>query len=157
MSRSLTLPVPSVRQVALTVGTVVLAIILLILGIRLGATLLAPSPVMELAAGGDLHQVQLLGGVVYLGTIAGDDRATLRLTRPALVRQEQAPAASGTTGGPRIVVQSLATDPYGIAADVLIPLDKVLLIGVVQPTSSLGQAYGEAMGLTPAPSAAPSP
>jgi hypothetical protein len=157
MSRSLTLPVPSLRQVALTAGAVVVALVVLILGIRLGASLLSPSPVMGLAAEGDLHQVQLLGGAVYLGTIVDDDGATLRLTRPALVRQEQAPAASGTTGGPRIVVQSLATDPYGIAADILIPLDKVTLIGVVQPSSSLGRAYGEAMGLTPAPSAAPSP
>jgi hypothetical protein len=157
MSRSLTLPVPSLRQVGLTVGAVVVALIVLIVGIRLGAALLSPSPVRGLAAEGDLHQVQLVGGAVYLGSIVADDGATLRLTRPALVRQEQAPAASGTTGGARIVVQSLATDPYDIAADILIPLDKVTLIGVVQPSSSLGQAYGEAMGLTPAPSAAPSP
>ena len=151
------MPVPSPRQVILAIGAIVLAVLVLLLGIRLGSSLLSPSAVMELAGEGQLQQVQLVGGAVYLGTIAGDDGDTLRLTRPAIVRQEQAPVASGTTGGPRIVVQSLATDPYGIAGDVLIPLDQVLLIGVVQPSSSLGGAYGEAMGLTLAPSAAPSP
>lgn len=157
MSRSLTLPVPSLRQVALTVGTVVVAILVLVLGIRLGSSLLSPSPIMGLAAEGELHQVQLLGGAAYLGRIVEDDGSTIRLARPAVIRQEQAPAASGSAGGPRIVVQSLTTDPYGIAADILIPLDQVTVIGVVQPTSSLGQAYGEAMGLTPAATPSPSP
>jgi hypothetical protein len=157
MSRSLTLSVPSLRQIALAVGGVLAAMALLFVGVRLGASLLSPSPVMGLAAEGEIHEVQLLGGTVYLGRIVGDDRSILRLARPAAVRQEQGPAASQSAQGPRIIVQSLATDPYGIAADILIPLDQVGFIGVVQPSSSLGQAYGEAMGLTSAPAASPSP
>jgi hypothetical protein len=108
-------------------------------------------------ASGDIHEVQLLGGAAYLGKIVGDDGSTLRLARPAVIRQEGTPAASPGAAGPRIIVQSLATDPYGIAADILIPLDQVTLIGVVHPSSSLGQAYAEAMGLTSAPTASPAP
>ena len=81
----------------------------------------------------------------------------LRLTRPAIVRQEQAPAASPAAQGPRVIVQSLATDPFGIAADIVIPLDQVTFVGVLQPSSSLGVAYGEAMGLTQPPAVTPSP
>ena len=157
MSRSLTLRVPSLRQIVLTVVGILLVLVLVIVGVRLGASLLSPSPVMGLAAEGSLHQVQVLGGAAYLGTILEDDGSTIRLARPAVIRQEQAPAASAGAEGPRIVVKSLTTDPYGIAADILIPLDQVTLIGVVQPTSSLAQAYGEAMGLTPAPAPSPSP
>ena len=155
MSRSLTLRVPSVRQVVLAVGGVILAVALVVVGVRLGSSVLSPSAVMDLAAEGELHQVQVLGGTAYLGTIVGDDGDSLRLARPALIRQEQAPAASAGSQGPRIVVQSLATDPYGISADILIPLENVTLLGVVQPTSSLAVAYREAMGVTPP--ASPSP
>ena len=161
MSRSLTLPVPSTRQIALAVGAVLVAIAVVFVGIRLGTSLLTPSPVMGLAAEGDIHEVQLLGGAVYLGKIVGDDGSALRLARPAVVRQEAAaaasPGASPGAQGPRVIVQSLATDPYGIAADILIPLDQVTLIGVVEPSSSLGKAYGEAMGLISAPATSPSP
>ena len=155
MSRSLTLRVPSVRQVVLAVGGVLVVLALLIVGVRLGASAFAPSRIMDLAAEGELHQVQVLGGNVYLGMIVGDDGGALRLARPALIRQEQVPAASAGGQGPRIVVQSLATDPYGISADILIPLENVTLVGVVQPTSSLAVAYREAMNVTPA--ASPSP
>jgi hypothetical protein len=155
MSRSLTLPVPSVRQFLLAVGGVILAIAVVILGAQLGASILSPSRVMDMASEGELHQVQILGGAIYLGTIVGDDDEALRLARPALIRQEQAPGASPGGQEPRIVVQSLATDPYGISADILIPLDNVTLIGVVGPTSSLAGAYRQAMGVTPA--ASPSP
>jgi hypothetical protein len=157
MSRSLTLAVPSARQVVLAVVGVLVAVAVVVVGVRIGASVLSPSPVIRLAAEGDLHEVQLLGGAVYLGTIVDDDGATLRLARPAIVRQEQAPTASAGAAGPRTIVQGLATDPFGIAADILIPLDQVTLIGVVLPTSSLARAYGEAMGLTPAPAASPSP
>ena len=81
----------------------------------------------------------------------------LRLARPAVVRQEQAPAASPGAQGPRVIVQSLTTDPYGIAADIVIPLDQVVFVGVLQPTSSLAVAYSEAIGLTQPPAATPSP
>ena len=155
MSRSLTLRVPSVRQVLLALGGVILAAALVVVGVRLGSSILSPSPVMDLAAEGELHQVQVLGGTVYLGTIVADDGGTLRLARPAQVRQEQAPSASAGSQGPRIVVQSLATDPFGLSADILIPLDNVTLLGAVQPASSLAVAYREAMGVTPAPSPSP--
>lgn len=157
MSRSLTLPVPSLRQVVLVVASLVLAILVLAVGIRLGGSLLSPAPVMRLAGEGQLHEIQVLGGAVYLGTIVSDDGSTLRLARPAVVRQEQTPAASQGAQGPRVVVQSLSTDPFGIAADIVIPLQQVTLVGVVQPSSSLYQAYSQAMGLTPGPAASPSP
>jgi hypothetical protein len=108
---------------------------------------------MRLAAEGTLHEVQVLGGAVYLGRIVGDDGAMLRLSDPAVVLQESTPAASQEPAGRRIIVQSLTTDPFGMAADILIPLDTVILIGVVEPTSSLGRAYGEAMGLAQSPAA----
>jgi hypothetical protein len=157
MSRSLTLSVPSPRQIALTIVGVVAAIALLIVGVRIGTSILSPSPIMGLAAEGSLHEVQVVGGAVYLGTIVKDDGSTLRLARPAVIRQEAASAASPGAQGPRIIVQSLATDPYGIAADILIPLEQVATVGVVQPSSSLGRAYSEAMGLTQAPAPSPSP
>ncbi len=157
MSRSLTLPVPSLRQAVLVVGGLLLAIVVLAVGIRLGGSLLSPSPVMRLAGEGQLHEVQVLGGAAYLGTIVADDGSTLRLARPAVIRQEQTPAASQGDQGPRIVVQSLSTDPFGIAADILIPIQQVTMVGVVQPSSSIYQAYGQAIGLTPAPGASSSP
>lgn len=157
MSRSLTLRVPPLRQIVLAVAGIAVAVVLLAVGIRLGASLLSPTAVIGLAREGELHEIQVLGGAVYLGRIVGDDGSTVRLARPAVVRQESAPAASPGAEGPRIVVQSLATDPYGIAADILIPLENITLVGVVQPTSSLGVAYAEAMGLTPAPGASPAP
>jgi hypothetical protein len=157
MTRSLTLRVPSLRQIVLAVAGIAVAVVLLTVGIRLGASLLSPTAVNGLAREGELHEIQVLGGAVYLGRIVSDDGTSIRLSRPAVVRQEAEPAASPGAGGPRIVVQSLATDPYGIAADIIIPLDNVTLVGVVQPTSSLGVAYSQAMGLTPAPGASPSP
>jgi hypothetical protein len=157
MSRSLTLQVPSPRRVLLIVIGIVVAVAVIFAVARLTASILAPSPVMRVAADGNLHEVQVLGGTVYLGTVVADDGSALRLARPAVIRSEQAPAASGDVGNSsRIVVQSLATDPFGIAADIVIPLDNVTLVGVVQPNSSLGRAYTEAIGVAPAaPSASP--
>ena len=157
MSRSLTLPVPSLRTVALTVVGIVVAIAVVFVVARLTASILSPSPIMDLAAEGGLHEVQVLGGAIYVGTIVTDDGSILRLARPAIVRQEQAPAASPGTQGSRVIVQSLTTDPFGIAADIAIPLDQVIFIGVLQPSSSLGVAYGEAVGLTQPPAATPGP
>jgi hypothetical protein len=157
MSRSLTLSVPSPRRIVLTLLGIAVAVAVLFIGVRLGSSILSQSPVMGLAAEGSLHEVQVLGGAVYLGTIVKDDGSTLRVSRPAIIRQEQVPAASPGTQGPRIIVQSLATDPYGIAADVLIPLQQVTFVGVVGPSSSLGKAYAEAMGVAGAPTASPSP
>ena len=157
MSRSLTVPVPPLRRVGLFVVGIVVAIAVVLVVARLTASILSPSPVMDLASEGDLHEVQLLGGAVYVGTIVTDDGSMLRLARPAIVRQEQAPAASPGAQGPRVIVQSLTTDPFGIAADIVIPLDQVTFIGVLQPTSSLGAAYGEAVGLTQPPAVTPSP
>jgi hypothetical protein len=157
MSRSLTLPVPSLRTVALTVVGIAAAIAVVVVVARLTASILSPSPVMDLASEGGLHEIQLLGGAVYVGTIVTDDGSMLRVARPAIVRQEQVPAASPGAQGPRVIVQSLTTDPFGIAADIVIPLDQVIFVGVLQPTSSLGSAYSEAVGLTQAPAPSPSP
>lgn len=157
MSRSLTLPVPSLRTVVLAVVGIVVAIAVVFVVARLTESILSPSPVMDLAAEGELHEVQILGGTVYLGTIVTDDGSMLRLARPAIVRQEQAPAASPGTEGPRVIVQSLTTDPFGIAADIVIPIDQVTFVGVLQPSSSLGVAYGQAVGLTQPPAVTPSP
>jgi hypothetical protein len=157
MSRSLTLRVPSARQVGIALAGIVVAVVVLAVGVRLGASLLSPSTVTGLAREGELHEVQVLGGAVYLGRIVGEDGSVIRLARPAVVRTEANPAASPGAEGPRIIVQNLATDPYGIAADIVIPIENVTLVGVVQPTSSLARAYGEAMGITPPPAGSPSP
>lgn len=136
---------------------IVVALALIFVVARLTASILAPSPVMRVVADGDLHEVQVLGGTIYLGAVVADDGSALRIARPAVIRAEPDPSASGNgANSSRIVVQSLATDPYGIAADIVVPLSNVTFVGVVQPTSSLGQAYSEAMGTTiPAPSASP--
>jgi len=155
MSRSLTLPVPSSRQLGLAVAIVIGAIVVVLAGIKIGAVLTSPSEVMGLVAGGELHEVQVLGGAVYLGRIVDEDGTTLRLSRPAVVRQQQAPAASPGSQGPLVIVQSLVTDPYDVGSDIVIPLENVTLIGVVEPSSALARAYGEAMGLIPAPSPSP--
>ena len=145
------------RRVGLVVLGIVVAVIVVFGVARLTASILSPSPVMDLASEGELHEVQLLGGAVYVGTIVTDDGSMLRIARPAIVRQEQAPAASPGTEGPRVIVQSLTTDPFGIAADIVIPLDQVAFVGVLQPSSSLAVAYSEAVGLTQPPAATPSP
>jgi hypothetical protein len=157
MSRSLTLSVPSARQVSMVLATVLGALALLLVGARIGASLLAPSPVMSVTAGGELHQIQLLGGSAYLGRILSDEGGMLRVGDAALLRQQQAPTASGNQAETQLIVQSLTTDPFGITSDVVIPIDQVALIGVVDPDSSLGAAYGEAMGTRRVPSGTPSP
>jgi hypothetical protein len=156
MSRSLTVPVPPLRHIGLVVLSIVVAVVVVFVVARLTASVLSPSPVMDLAAEGGLHEIQVLGGAVYVGSIVSDDGSMLRVARPAIVRQEPAPDASPGAQG-RVIVQSLTTDPFGIAADIVIPLDKVTFVGVLQPSSSLGAAYAEAIGLTQPPAATPSP
>lgn len=145
----MTVAVPSLRTVFTGLGLLLGAVVLVVVGIRLGSSLLSPSAVMSVAADGELHQVQLLGGVTYLGAIVSDEDGALRLGRPAMVREEPlaSPAPDGSTT--QIVVQSLATEPFGIAADVIIPLDQVTLVGVVESGSGMAQAYAQAMGATP--------
>ena len=157
MSRSMTVAVPSPRRILVSLLLVIGAAVLVIAGIRIGDALLGPSPIMSIASGGGLQQVRIVGGTTYLGIVLSDEGGALRLSRPAVVREEVAPAASGAASESRIVVQSLATDPFGIAADIIIPLDQVALVGEVAPTSSLAAAYGQAMGTIPAPTSDPSP
>ena len=157
MSRSLTVPVPSPRRLLQIVMTIAVALVVLLVGVRVGASVLGPSPLMSVVDGGDLHQVQVLGGAVYLGHIVSDDGGILRLSGAALLRQQDAPAPSTGQAGTQLIVQSLTTDPFGIGSDVVIPLTQVTLVGVVAPASSLAQAYGQAMGTSPAPSPSPVP
>lgn len=141
----------------MTLATVAVALALVLVGIRIGTILLQTSPVMSVAAESELSQVQLIGGIVYVGQIINDDDGTIRLRDGAQVRQEAVPAASGQQAGTQIVVQSLATDPFGLTADVVIPMDQVTLVGAVSPASSLAQAYAQAMSGSPAATPEPSP
>jgi len=152
-----TLSVPSAGRVLAAVVAVAVALALVLVGIRIGTVLLRTSPVMSVAAESDLSQIQLVGGVVYVGQIINDDDGAIRLRGGAQVRQEAVPAASGQQASTQIVVQSLATDPYGLTADVVIPMDQVTLVGAVSPGSSLAQAYAQAMSGSPTATPEPSP
>ncbi len=143
-SRSVTLRLPSLRRVGIAIATVVVGLVLVIAGIRVGLAVLGPSPIARTMADGGLHEIHILGGTVYLGRIVSDDGGMLRVRDPAIVREQAAPTASSEPAGAQLVVQSLVVDPYDLAGEVLIPIDQVSLIGVVAPGSSLEVAYVQA-------------
>lgn len=153
----MTVPVPSSKGILTGIGVVVAGLVLVLVGARFGAELLRPSAVMSVADGGGLHQVQLLGGLTYIGTIVSDDDGAVRLQGPAIVREEPLASAAADGSTTRIVVQSLASDPFAIEGDVVIPLDQVALVGVIAPGSGMAGAYAQAMGAAGEPEATPAP
>ena len=96
----------------MAIVTVVAAVAIVVIGIRMGAAILAPTAISQVTADGRLNEVHVLGGTVYLGRIVDDNGGALRLADPAVVRQDSTPAPSGAASdGPRLVV-----DPYSLEA-----------------------------------------
>ena len=153
MSRSLTVAVPPPAQIARAIVAIVAAVLIVIVGLRIGGALLGPGGAKALSAGGALQEIHTTQGV-YVGQVVAEDESYITLRTPAIVREE--PAADGATGSGRILVILLAADPYFVAGDVVLPRDQVVLVGNVMTGSPLETAYRQATGELPAPSAAPS-
>ena len=150
MARSLTIKLPNPRRAALLAGALVLIVVGTFIGVRLGASLLV-DPLGGVLGDGDLHQIQLVNGGVFLGRVVQRGPDELRLRDGAFVRQ--VPNAQGSQ--PDFVVQALFADPYGLVGDVAVAIDQIIAVGVVDESSSLAAAYREALGISepaPAPS-----
>jgi len=140
VTRSLTLKLPTLRRVGYWLASLVVAAALLALGVRIGLALFGPGEAASL--GGQLQEVQTTGGT-YVGRIASDNGHYVRLSQPAIVRAQ--PAASAE-GGSQFVVQMLATEPFGIAGDLVINRDQIIFMGRVASDSDLASAYREVSG-----------
>lgn len=151
MSRSLTVPVPPASRVVRWVAAVVLVVVLLVAGIRLGAILTARDPLLALADAAPVQQVQTVNGV-YLGRIVAVDGDYIRLYAPAVVRETDGEGQEA----PQMIVIQLGRQPFDLGGDVLIPRAQVLLVGNVAGSSALEVAYRQAIGDLPQPTPAPS-
>ncbi len=150
MARSLTISLPGPRRTALLAGALILIVVGTFIGVRLGASLLV-DPLGRVLADGDLHEIQLVSGAVFVGRVVQRGPDELLLRDGAIVRQVPNVAGSQTD----FVVQALFADPYGLGGDVAIATDHVVTVGVVDESSSLAAAYREALGISepaPAPS-----
>jgi hypothetical protein len=150
VARSLTIKLPSPRRSALLAGALILIVVGAFIGVRLGASLLV-DPLGKVLADGDLHEIQLVNGAVFVGQVVQRGSEELLLRDGAVVRQVS--NAEGSQAD--IVVQALFADPYGLGGDVSIATDHVVTVGTVDASSSLAAAYREALGISepaPAPS-----
>jgi hypothetical protein len=149
VARSLTIKLPSPRRSALLAGALVLIVAGTFIGVRVGAILLI-DPLGGVLADGDLHEVQLVNGQVFIGRVVQRGPDQLLLRDGAIVRQ-----VSGADGSQAdIVVQALFADPYGLRGDVAIAIEQLISVGVVDEGSSLAAAYRRALGFdqsSPAP------
>ncbi len=149
MARSLTIKLPNPRRAALIAGALVLIVVGALIGVRVGAILLI-DPLGGVLAEGDLHEIQLVNGQVFVGEVVQRGPDQLRLRDGAIVRQ--VPGAAGSQAD--FVVQALSADPYGIQGDVSIAMEQLISVGVVDDASSLAGAYRQALGFdqsTPSP------
>jgi hypothetical protein len=153
LSRSLTVALPSPARVAKAVVAIAAAVLIVIVGLRIGGSLLGPAAAKALSAGGALQEIHTTQGL-YVGQVVAEDESYISLRTPAVVREEQ--ATDGGTPSGRILVILLASEPYYVAGDVVLPRNQVVLVGNVTPGSPLDTAYRQATGELPAPSATPS-
>ena len=136
----------------LGIGAVALVTVLVIVaGIRIGQEATRTPAPLQLAAGGPLQAVYLANGSIYLGAIVGDDGTYLRLAGGAVVHSRPAPSG----GNPVLAVDVLTATPFNLGSDVLIPRAQVALIANVIVGSDIANAYVEASGVQPVPSASP--
>jgi hypothetical protein len=157
VTRSLTVRLPSVRQLALAAVAIVAIAVIVFLGVRLGSQLASGGAVSLVAVDGGIQEIHILGGAVYVGRITSDADGAIRVAGPALVLSDTTSSPAPDSGGQRLVVRALFTDPYDLQGDVLIPRDQVVLVGNITPGSSLEAAYLQAVeGVGPSGSPAPS-
>lgn len=153
MNRSLTVAVPSSAQIVKAILGIGIAVLIVFVGLRLGGSLLGPAGAQALSTGSGLQEIHTTQGV-YVGQLVKEDDSYLSLRTPAVVREAQ--DADGGSGSGRILVILLASEPYYIAGDVVLPRDQVILVGNVTPGSPLDTAYRQATGELPPPSSTPS-
>ena len=149
MARSLTIKLPNPRRIVLFTGALVLIVVGTFIGVRVGAILLI-DPLGAVVADGDLHEIQLVNGQVFIGQVVQRGPEQLRLRDGAVVRQVSSADGSQTD----FVVQALFADPYGLRGDVAIAIDQLISVGVVDEGSNLAGAYRRALGFE---EASPSP
>lgn len=155
MPKSVTLQLPSPRNLIRTVWILAAVAALLIVGIGVGNRLLTADPLTRLAEQGAIQQVRVIAGVVYVGRVTSADRGFVRLADPAIVRQ----GGRGNAGSaaPQLVVEGLKVEPYDVAGELVIPVESIEWAGAVRPGSGLEAAYRQAVGQLPAePVASPS-
>jgi hypothetical protein len=99
-------------------------------------------------------ELHLQSGAVLIGQLVAEDGDYLRLRLPASLT---APDTGGEPDGGKWTVRMLASDPFAIAGDVLVPSDQIAFIGAVAGQSGIAAAYRQAAGgaPVPVPSAAP--
>ncbi len=156
MSRSLTLRVPTARTALTAIVVVLVAVVLIVAGVRIGWSLVSGGPIGELARGAALQEVHLANGTVYVGQLTAEDGGYLKLTDPAVLRQ-QASSEGASASASQLIVQALFTDPYDSTGPVLIPRDQVTLVANVTSGSGLANAYDQALhgGTQPQPTPTP--
>jgi len=135
------------------VGLVVIAVGIVLLGLRIGQEVTRRPETLQLAAAGPLQAVYLANGTAYLGAIVADDGTYLRLAGGAVIRSRAQPSASSSV----LEIQLLASAPFNLDGDVLVPKAQVALIANVVVGSEVANAYIQAAGAAPAPSPAASP
>ena len=150
MSRSVTVALPSTSGLARTAGLVIVALVLVALGIRVGLAALSPGPAAEFGRGVTLQQI-VTPSNTFVGHIVGDDGTYVRLANPAIVRD------ASNTGSSQLIVQLLVVNPFDLKGDILVPRAQVVLIGNVEAGSGLEKAYRQAKGELPQESLAPAP
>jgi hypothetical protein len=148
LSRSVTVAVPSVSGIVRIVLALVVAVVLLAVGVRIGLALLSPGTAAEFADDGRLQQVVTVTDT-FVGRVVSDDGTYLRLRGPAVVRD----ASSSSQG--QLIVQLLVADPFDLDGEILVARSEVILVGNVLVGSGLETAYRQATGELPAPTPVP--
>jgi hypothetical protein len=158
VARSLTIDLPSARNLAIGVVVIVAAVLVIVLGLQVAADVVFGGPLAQLARKSTLQELQLSGGITYVGRVESDADGWIRLADPAVIREQtgQGASASSATG---YIVQALIADPFDMQGDVVVAERQVTSVGNVADGSSLAQAYERALhgGAQPTPSATGSP
>jgi hypothetical protein len=128
---------------------VIAGVVLIAGGALIGSRLIGRGTTETVAAEGDLFEVQVTSGTVYVGRFISDRDGYIRLGRAALIAARQSASAA-----PQYAVQGLGIEPHNLAGDILIGREQVVIAGPVQNGSALERAYHDALGGV-APSAAP--
>lgn len=147
MAHSITLSVPPASRILTLVGAIAAIAAIVIVGAWVGSRLIAPDPIGGLANPGGVQQIRVTGGAVYVGRIVSSSGGYLRLSDAAIIRQGD--TAADASPGPRLIVESLAAEPYDTGTDLVIPISSVEFATTVRPGSGLEAAYRQAIGGAP--------
>lgn len=118
--------------------TVVLGAALLVAGLFVGRALTDSGPTSDFPT--RLEEVRTSDGN-FVGRVVADDDDYIRLADPATVAIQSADDGSGAQ---QLVVQRLASEPFGLVGDILISREQVIFVGAVANDSQLAAAYAEA-------------